>query len=521
MDVLKFLNRIIVLSFLTIIPLFSQGYEISITVNARSDTVYLCHYFAKSEVYRADNMIVMEKGKGVFRGDQELAHGNYFLIGNGRRLLFDFLIGDNQHFGIVADTTDFLNLTKFTNSPDNDIFFEFQRYMVNRGKDFYKLNEEFQNASSDDEKNDIRAKIQAMQKERIEYIEKQVAENSNMLRNPKRLDGVSTDEIEGLYVAKFLRTLLPLDNYLPEPPKDEEGNIADPDFLRLWYRDNFFANFDIFDPQMLRTKHYEEKLLEYFTTPWLIPQHQDSICVEIDKILTKAKANDEVFRCILASLVNHYAKSQLIIHINVQVHLAEKWYIPYATWSTEEQIENMKKFVETNKLRIGDIAPPIEALMILPPEHFKAAALDTAIKFDIHAGIQIQDFRKDLPKKKYTVLFFWDYSCGHCKKAIQELFEAYEELKNDDLQIITIQTVGSREAKGKWIDLINERNYFGWINAWAPYTHDANGNFLGKWREFYIPIATPKMYLLDENSTIVLKEIVPTQLTDIIPKNNE
>ncbi len=156
---------------------------------------------------------------------------------------------------------------------------------------------------------------------------------------------------------------------------------------------------------------------------------------------------------------------------------------------------------------IGKMAPPVEMLMVLPPEHFKAAALDTAIKFDLHAGMMMQDFRKEV-KSKYTVIFFWDHSCSHCKKHIQELYQIYEEYKNKGLQVITVQTVISKEAKGKWIDFINEHNMFGWINAWSPYSY--------KYRDLYDAAVMPTYYLLNEKEEIILKRIALEQIKDFL-----
>ena len=479
------------LSFLTIVSLFAQGYEISITLNSRNDTVVLGHYFANRSTMRSDALTVLKNGKVVFSGDQKLPKGHYFIYNDGGRVFFDVIIGDNQKFAIVADTTDLLNRVQFTNSPDNDAFYKFHRYNFESNQKRQQLNEQFQNATSDAEKNSIRTRSMELNNERLEFIEKLADGNSN------------------LYVGKFLRALIPIETHLPEPPKDADGNVTDPEFLRRWYRAHFFDNLNIFDPDMLRLHFYEDKLLEYFTRA--VPPYPDSICVEVDKILTKAQANDEMFRCVLVSIFNHYVSSKVIAHENVWVHVADKWYIPFAKWSADDYIEKLRKEVADNKpVLIGHLAPPIEKLMVLPPEHFKAAALDTAIKFDVHAGKEIRDFRKEL-KSKYTVLFFWDYSCGHCKQSIKELLSAWEELKDEGLQVITIQIVNTREAKGKWIDLVNENNMLGWVNAWAPYTWEH--------RELYVGAkGVPRMFLLDENSTIILKNIGPEQLKDIIAK---
>jgi len=183
------------------------------------------------------------------------------------------------------------------------------------------------------------------------------------------------------------------------------------------------------------------------------------------------------------------------------LHLVENWYLPFATWSTEENTENLKDLVEKRKPNlIGKHAPPIEMLTILPPDHFKAAALDTAIKHDVYVGKVIDDFRKEL-KSKYTALFFWDFTCGHCKQSIQELFNVWEEHKDKGLQVITIQIhfTGERKDKGNWIDFINEKNFFGtgWYNAWSPYSHN--------YSKFYNTATVPVLYLLDENFDILLR----------------
>ena len=500
MKFLSFLKTVFLLSFPASVPVFSQNYEISVTLNSRNDTVILGHYYTKRERTLANDTLVLKNGKGVFRGNKQLSKGVYFLYSGGR--ILDFIIGDNLKFGIVADTADFVNLTKFASSPENDVFYEFNRYNADRGRKFYELGEAYQKAGSDIEKNDIRTQQQALINERMEFIE-------NL-----------ADTHRNLYVSKFLRSLVPQNTRLPDPPRDDQGRITDSTYVYRWYRAHYFDNLNIYDPDMMRTPLYDEntgKIFEFMTR--MIPQQTDTVCVELDKILKKAQANDEVFKYILITVFNHYAGSKTLregylVPENVKLHLAEKWYIPYATWSTEEYIDWCKKEVAENKLNRMDMpAPPIEPMIILPPEHFKAAALDTAIKNDIYAGRVIQDFRKEL-KSKFTILFFWDYTCGHCKSAIQELQNEWAELKNDDYQIIAIQIVSTKEAKAKWIDFINEHNMFDWINAWVPYAYSAENYY----RETYNLSNVPKMYLLDENYNIFLKNINPEQLKDIIPK---
>ena len=490
MKALFFPNIIFLLSCLATVPVFSQKYEISITLNSHNDTVILGHYYTKGDLRRANDTIVLKNGKGVFKGDKTLANGVYFLI-NDRRLLFDFLIGDNQQFGIVIDTADLVNRAKFTSSRENDVFFEFQRHKNERVKQQQQLNEQFRSATTDIERNEIRQRLLSMNRELIEYIDNLVEANSNLV------------------VSKFLKTVIPPEARLPEPPRDEQGRITDSLFVYRWYRAHFFDNLNIYDPDMLRTPFYEEKILNYMTR--VIPQHPDSINAEADKILSKAKANgnDDIFRILMITLFNHYVQSKIIVHENVWVHIADKWYIPYSTWSTADYIETLKQeVVKKTPNLIGKQAPPIEMLTALSTEHFKAAALDTAIKFDLYAGRVIPDFRREL-KSKFTVLYFWDYSCGHCKQSIRKLFNIWEESKDDDFQVITIQTLfGSRNDKGKWIDFVNENELYGWINAWSPYSY--------KYKELYDISSTPQLFLLDEKGNIMLKKLEPEQIKEFI-----
>jgi len=491
------------------IPVFSQGYEIKISINSRNDTVLLGHFFARNDRFIVNDTVILNRvGVGVFKGKEKLRKGMYSLVSNKQRI-FDFIVGDEQTFEIFADTTDLVGKAKATKSRDNEIYFDFQRMNRRTGMRQYELQQRLQTADSTT---------------KIEIYKDLQMLNINRANELWNMIG----DTQGLFIHKYLNSQFPVFMRVPSTnpqiwqaslPENAETWSRDSlnRYQYQWYRSNFFSDFNIFDPDMLRMPSYEEKLMEYITK--VIPQITDSICMEIDKILKKAQENDEVFNCILVSLYNHYSKmlevivDKGIVPENIWVHLVEKWYIPFAHWSSDDFIKQRKKDVADRKHNlIGHMAPPMVMLMSLPPEHFKAAAKDTAIKFDLHAGKMIQDFRKEL-KSKYTVLYFWDYTCGHCKRGIQDLFHAWEELKDNGLQVITVQTyLTDRKDKGKWLDFVNENNMFGqgWFNAWSPYDN--------KFRDLYNTTNVPVMYLLDENYTIILKRISAEHLKDIIGK---
>ena len=484
---IKIICIIFIETIIVLFPCFSQ-YEISISMKTKNDTVILGHIFAKEQSMYADTIIVLQNGKGVFKSNRVLPKGLYFIY-NDKRKLFDILIGDNQKFGIEADTTDFLNRTRFISSPDNDAFYEFFRYEVPHSAKIRQLEEQHKKAADDAEKKAISEQWQTLSKERMAFIKKIISEN------------------EELYVSKFLKAMF-VQLELPEPPRDDQGRITDSTYVYWWYRNHFFDNFNIYDPDMLRTPLYEKKLLEYldwFTRNHLVMYPVDTVCAELDRMLTKAKPVKAVFQCVLATMFNHFTKSELMVRENIWVHLVDKWYVPYADWANVDELKKAADKVRSTL--IGKVAPPLDQLLVLPPGHFKAAALDTAIKNDIHAGTIIPDFRKNI-QSKYLAILFWDINCGHCKTTMQEMWDVFEAHKSKGLQVITVQVLQSKEGKAKWIDFINEHGMYDWINAWIIYDN--------KWHDLYEASVVPIMYFLNEKKEIIFKRVQPDQIKSVM-----
>ena len=188
---------ICLLLIVTATTLFSQSYEINVAINARGDTLLLGSYYVSRERPRVNDTVVLRNGNGVFSKNRELPNGVYFLASEGR-LLLEFIVGDNKNFGIVADTADLINLTKFTNSPDNDVYFEYRRLTLELGREQQQLAELFRNAASDEERGEIIAKQRTLQQESLEHIDRLIADNRH------------------LYVSKIINSEIPVQARMPE-----------------------------------------------------------------------------------------------------------------------------------------------------------------------------------------------------------------------------------------------------------------------------------------------------------------
>jgi hypothetical protein len=90
------------------------------------------------------------------------------------------------------------------------------------------------------------------------------------------------------------------DPEVPDPPKDEKGNITDSTFQYHYYKSHFWDNVDFSDERLLRTPILQNKIKTYTTQ--LTPQHPDSIIESVNLIIEKSKANKEVFKYCVASL---------------------------------------------------------------------------------------------------------------------------------------------------------------------------------------------------------------------------
>jgi thiol-disulfide isomerase/thioredoxin len=113
-------------------------------------------------------------------------------------------------------------------------------------------------------------------------------------------------------------------------------------------------------------------------------------------------------------------------------------------------------------------------------------------------------------KSKYTLVYFWDPSCGHCKKVTPKLSELYKT-KGKELGL-EVLAVYIEADTSEWFKYIKE-NELNWINA---------ADLLGKsnFRKYYDIYSTPVIYLLDRNKKIIAKRIDVEKLEDFI-KNYE
>ena len=462
---------------------YCQGYDINVTVHGIQDTTIILGHYLNKSMYPDDTVWVDHKGNGVFKGKNELPGGMYIVFLPTQKY-FEFLMGKDQKFSIEVDTSDFINTMTVKGSDENQIFSDFQKFMVKLRKRAGSLQDQRKKATTDKAKQEVAKKLDELNKERLDYIHKIIMDHPD------------------LFVSAFLKATLDIE--VPDPPKDKNGKIIDSTWQYRYYKKHYFDNFDVSDPRLLHTPLYEDKILTYVDK--VIPQIPDSIIPEVDMLVDKSKSDSSLFRYMLITLFNHYGESQIMGMDAVQIHLAEKYYLTQAWWSSKKFLDELKERVKVTKpLLIGKFAPDIQ-LLLVPTDHFMAAENDTALKRYPHAGsfMNLYDIDAD-----YTVLIFWEADCGHCKKAVPELYDLYEkDLKNRGVKVLAVSTLFGEDGKIKWVDFVNQHKLYDWMNAWNPYDY--------KFKITYDVRSTPQIFILDRDKKILAKRIGVEQVKDII-----
>jgi thiol-disulfide isomerase/thioredoxin len=460
-----------------------QGYEIKVKINGLADKqVILGHYLSKS-MYPDDTAKLDSKGYGVFKGRKKLPEGMYLIYLPSSRY-FDVVIGEDQVFSAETDTLDFVNSLVIKGSEENQVFLDFQHFITYLRLQADSLTQLIKSETDSKIKEQFTAKLGKINEDRINRIE-----------SIKKAYPV-------LFISDFLKATL--DVIVPSPPKEANDAVKDSAWQYYYYRNHYFDNFNIADARLLRTPLYEDKIMTFLTK--VLPQIPDSLIPQVDYLIEKSRSDSGLFRFMLITLFNYYGKSNIMGMDAVQVHIAEKYYIHDSWWSDAKFIVDLKDRTEKAKpLLIGAIAPDAE-LMSIPPEHFKSALIDTALRRYPHVGTKI-NLRE--VNAKYLVLIFWEADCGHCKTAVPELYKIYEKsLQGLGVKVLAISTLFGEDGKAKWVDFVNVHGLYGWINAWNPYSYD--------FKLKYDVITTPQIYILDENKKIIAKRISPEQVKDII-----
>ncbi|PHN01166.1 TlpA family protein disulfide reductase [Flavilitoribacter nigricans] len=442
----------------------SEGYEITVKIDGFTQKeAYLAYHYGDKQ-YIKDTVQVNEAGNLVFSGEGELEPGFYLVVLPPNNDFFQVLVDqNNQQFTVKTTAVNPAQNVEISGSEENELFYGYLAFLAEKRPMVEKIQADIQAAGSD------QAKVQSLQGKLDALNDEVVTFQNNIL-----------EKHSNSFTAAIIRSGQPLD--MPEfKGSDEELQMKKWNYTKQHY----FDNLDIADPRMLRTPFLFQRI-DYFVNK-LQMQHPDSLAKAIDFVLEKLDPESETFKYYLIHFLNSFATSKVVGMDAVYVHLADKYYAKgKAPWTEEEQLKKILENANTLRpLLIGKKAPDL--------------------KLQKQDGSSVDLYGVD---SEYTILYFWRYDCGHCKKSTPVMKEFYDKFKDKGVKIMAVCVKFTDEVPGCW-DYIEENEITDWLHTVDPYNRS-------RFSKVYDVKSTPQIYVLDRNKEIISKKIDAEQLEELM-----
>ena len=460
----------ILICSLSIFNANAQGYQINLQSNYKSGIVYLTYYMGKNFILQ-DSSAVSNTGKSVFKFSQKLPGGIYVLVFPGKRLTADFLIDNEQFISINADTNH-LDRIVISGSPANTIFKQYQAFVNVKGKQLQEEKTQF-----------------SMAKNAADSVKHETAY--------KKYSKELNDYRVGIVRDKSTTMMAVLLNALKEPAFPKQIAVTHQDSVNNYdfFKQHYWDGITFMDERIIRTPFFLPKLETYYRE--VMPQSSDSLIKDIDYKLLLARTNNEMYKFLLNWFTDEYISPKYMGQDAVFVHLYEKYHSKgITTWLNDKQHDAITKraFMVMANL-IGEKAADLDFVDV----NGKAAPL-----YNVDAA--------------YTVVVFWDPTCGHCKQElprIDSIYRASWQQKNVKIYAVLSE---AEKFKTEWISYINEHKIGDWINVYQSKesleveTKEQRPSY----RQLYDVVVTPTLYLLDKDKHIVAKKLTLEQINDLL-----
>jgi hypothetical protein len=462
-----------ILALFTGLSLYSQsGYNIPVEIKPYANTyVYLGYYYGDVRAL-ADSALLDGNSKGVFKGEQALPGGIYFVVSPSKQILFELLIDKDQQFELAADSTKLPFGVDFSNSEENGQFQKYSSYAGSTGQKIQELNKKYPTAKN---KKDSAAIIMQT---------KVLTAGLQKFR----------DSIIHHYPSSFMTALFNAMNEPKIPPASKQpGGKYDSNFVYEYFKGHYWDGIAFDDDRLVRTPFFEGKLDKYFRD--LVSPNPDSLIKEIDHMLLYSRSAPEMYKYLMVHFVQKYINPQYMGQDAVFVHLFEKYI---NTGKAEFFTPQYKEFAAKR-------AYSLMANLIGRP----APQLD-----------MIDTLERPLPlysvKANFTVICFWDPTCSHCKETVPKVDSIYKaKWQKEGVQIYGVKTDGT---KAEWLKFIHDHQLKGWKHVYQMASREEQDVKDGKpgYKQLYDVYQTPLLYLLDKDKRIIAKKLTYLQIDEVI-----
>lgn len=445
--------------------LAQPGYKIDFKIEGlRDTTVYLGYYYAEA-TYAKDTAIINSKGEFSFEGKQPLPHGVYFVAKNKTRL-FEMVISSSQRFKLETSTADYIKNMKVTGDVDNKLFFENMAFNMERNKEAEPFIKVLQDSTiGEDKKKEARDGFAKVNDKVTAY------QNSVIEKYPKTV------------TAAVFGASKKID--IPEPPKKADGTI-DSTFQLRWYREHFFDYFDLSNDALIRLPQslYSKKVTEYLDK--LYAPDADTVMKAIDKMVAKAKSNQETFKYLVWTCMIKYQQPEIMGQDEIYVRLFDKYFAngQMDFWVSAKLKKNLKDFAD--RLRLSLVGQPAKNLILQDGEGKLRSMYDL--------------------KNKYTIVYFFDPDCGHCKTETPKVVSFLNNTKMD----VGVYAISADSSLSKMKKYVKDMKMEKFITTCFYYSA------VGHYQSLYDAETTPTLYILDDKKKIIAKKLPAERIQEFL-----
>ncbi len=459
--IMRFFKRIPVVILVGLAALTGaqgQGYRITVEIEGVSDDMLLLGNFYGERTYVKDTAF-NEDGTFVFEGENPLENGMYFAA-LGKTRIFDFIIFNDQEFTLSTAAPDYLEHMEVQGSEENMLFVNDMRFNQAMNQEASPLLKVLQDSTASEE-----ARENA--REAMSGINRKVQVHQNEILNE--------------HPDSFLATIFNAQKTVPAPEGLDQAEALQ------YYRAHYWDNFDLADPVFLRLNLplFQEKVNNYLDR--LYYQHPDSLRPAIDLMAEKASANEDTYKYLIWMLTLKYQNPSIMGLDALFVHLYDTYFASGEMdyWANDQLKKNLADMAgPLRKSLIGGTAPN----MIMLDQNLERKSL-----YDID--------------REFTLIYFFDPDCSHCKKATPILDQLYDSSRFD-MEVYAVSTDTSMVKMKEYI-----RDFqLDWITVNGPRTETA------PYYTLYDAMTTPTIYVLDRDKKIIAKKLPAERIEEFLTR---
>ena len=245
---------------------------------------------------------------------------------------------------------------------------------------------------------------------------------------------------------------------------------------------SFFNDVDFNNVALIPTNVLPEKIYDFLSIQQPSGQTRDQQIVTyilaVDNVLNRASVNYEMYRFVFQFVI------ELFNDLNVAEVVDYMTTIPYLEEMdcNEEQYNELQSIAEFNsRVKIGGIAENISGRTVFGDD------------------FSMYDIEND-----FTIVYFWSYSCDHCRENIKDLKIFLDE--HPDFSLIAVTVKGDLKKVKSLVkrEKIDGYFYHDGLEWDSPCVFD------------YAVSATPSFFLLDKDKKILYKPFDFKELKDFV-----